>query len=318
MAFKTIKKGSSGAEVSEWQGLLTAAGYPTPVTGKFDDETDKNTRSWQAAHGLVADGIAGNASWSAMTGKPSFPAAYGKDAKFGRDTLNHVWQSVLDEGLQSQYPEVRALAASSTTLGEQQMIQAEAELESHYGWAQYTNKLTGEKSGVINNWGAVQAGKPPCDPAKAFEASDTHADGTAYTWCYKKYPTPEDGARDLLRQFTLRRPTGWALAKLGDIDGAQIAWNQKDPITGVGLYFEQNPSQRSKGIQERVWAIADALGEPIAAKRGGPMPVSSSGEPITGVIPESVTDPATDNQKTLGKVLIAALAAWLGYKYILR
>ncbi len=123
--------------------------------------------------------------------------------RFGREVLKRVWPLV---------------TGHEATLPELQIAGAQAHLESNYGQANYTNKVTGEKSGVINNWGAVQSGKPPCG-AGGFEASDTRADGTAYTWCYKRYPTPDDGARHLVEHMTIKRPASWRLMKAGDIDG---------------------------------------------------------------------------------------------------
>lgn len=65
----TIRKGSTGADVLRWQGLLNAAGFAAPQTSTFDDATDTATRAWQTAKGLAADGVVGQASWAAMTGE---------------------------------------------------------------------------------------------------------------------------------------------------------------------------------------------------------------------------------------------------------
>lgn len=193
---------------------------------------------------------------------------------FGRKVLASVW------------PEVTGEQPNLATL---QIAGAQADLESNYGLAQYTNRVTGEKSGVINNWGAVQAGKPPCTPPN-FEVTDTHADGSAYNFCYRGYATPEDGARDLVRQMTIRRPTSWDHMKRGDIDSWAAQMRTVDPKTGVGLYFEQSVEGRAHGIELRVNEIAQALNEPVMAKRGGPVvqpsvssaliPTSSVGKPI--------------------------------------
>ncbi len=56
----TIKKGSSGAAVKEWQAFIGA----TPVDGKFGGGTDSLTRAWQKARNLTADGVVGPASWA--------------------------------------------------------------------------------------------------------------------------------------------------------------------------------------------------------------------------------------------------------------
>lgn len=87
------------------------------------------------------------------------------------------------------------------TEGEIQAVQAVARLETGYGngW-----KEAGRGS---NNWGAIQCGSSckvngKCDLSKSFEHRDStpQDDGTTkwYVTCFKKYPTPEDGAADLI------------------------------------------------------------------------------------------------------------------------
>lgn len=284
-----LKLGSTGPAVKEWQTLLTAAGYFTDITGTFDAATEAHTKQWQKDKGIGVDGKVGPESWATMTGAPApktYPAAYAKDAQFGRDAVVEAFRQVVGR---------------DPTLAEAQIIQAQGHLESHYGKASYTNKTTGEKSGVINNWGAVQAGKPPCDPSKSFEATDSGAQGS-YTYCYKKYATPVEGAAHMVEHMTHKRPHSWDAMKAGDIDEWSVrmhlwtppltklgpggkapgAVQNKDPITQMPGYYEQPPGQRAKGIEERIWAIADALGEPVAAKRGGPMPAGGEPPPSMG------------------------------------
>lgn len=257
----TIRRGSTGPDVLRWQGLLTAAGFTAPRSGSFDEPTDSATRAWQKAKGLAVDGVVGPASWEAMIG-----AAPDPDAEYCRAALVEAWPIV---------------TGAPATLPELQIAAANAKLESSCGKASYKNKVTGESSGVINNWGAVQAGAPPCDPSKSFEATDTRADGTPYQWCYAKYPTPGAGAAEMVRQMTVRRPTSWEAMKRGDIDAWAAAMRRKDPVTGVGLYFEQSVEGRAKGIEQRVRSIAAAFGEPVAATRGGPPAIAGS-VPVAG------------------------------------
>jgi peptidoglycan hydrolase-like protein with peptidoglycan-binding domain len=55
-----IRRGSIGDAVRIWQGIAAAA-----QDGLFGPETERLTKAWQSAHGLVADGIVGPATWGA-------------------------------------------------------------------------------------------------------------------------------------------------------------------------------------------------------------------------------------------------------------
>jgi hypothetical protein len=208
-----------------------------------------------------------------------------------------------------------------------QIFGAMAQHESNYGHSPYKNKKTGESSGVIWNWGAVQAGKPPCDPATSFEVTDTGPNGE-YNQCFKKYPSSAAGALDFLRHVTIKRPYSWQAALEGDIDKYSVrmhSWTPPlqqlgaghgssvlnlDPITKTAGYFEQPPlasKGRAYGLEYRIADIAFTLNEPIAAKRGGP------------VAPGEVVSPggADESGMSAGKKviitggLVAALyAAW--------
>lgn len=285
----TIKEGSVGTDVATWQEDLKAAGFPVVVSGDFDAETTKQTKAWQKTKGLVADGVVGPASWGAMTGV----AAAGKTDKYakeGRDAMLGVWSQIQSEAAASKYPEVRELGMQPPTAAELQIFGAMAQLESNYGHSGYTNKKTGETSGVIWNVGAIQAGKPPCGP-DSFEVTDTGPQGE-YNFCYKKYPDQAAGMLDFLRLLTVKRPASWKKAKEGDIDGYSVqmhSWTPPlvslgqghgssvqnlDPITKTPGYFEQPPltsKGRAYGLEYRVADIAFTLNEPIAAKRGGPV-----------------------------------------------
>jgi hypothetical protein len=56
---KIIKRGSNGKDVSDWQVFLRDQGFAIQVTGLFTDDTDLATKSFQANHGLKADGLVG-------------------------------------------------------------------------------------------------------------------------------------------------------------------------------------------------------------------------------------------------------------------
>lgn len=314
----TLKLGSVGADVETWQGLLASAGYAVPQSGVFDEATKQQTIAWQKAKGLVPDGIVGPASWGAMTGK----AAAGKAdprAQEGRDALLASW---------------RAVTGEDPNLAELQIAGAQAHLESGYGHSNYQllDHATGNvlaKSGTIWNWGAVQGGSS--SDGTGFLATDTSPYKVTtsnpkgyYDHHYRIYPNSAAGAVDYIKQITVRRPTSWALMKVGDIDAWAEAMHARyvspgkpklDPISGVPGYFEQKPSERAKGIAMRIADIAFTLNEPIAAKRGGPV------APGEAVSPEGGADEA-GGMSTAKKVIISggAIAAlyaifkiWVGW-----
>lgn len=56
-----LKLGASGDDVAELQTLLKIKS-----DGSFGPGTEAAVKTWQTAHGLTADGIVGNATWSAL------------------------------------------------------------------------------------------------------------------------------------------------------------------------------------------------------------------------------------------------------------
>lgn len=61
----TIKQGSSGPAVKEWQTILG-----TTADGKFGPNTHTLTVAWQKKKGLTADGVVGAKTWTAALGAP--------------------------------------------------------------------------------------------------------------------------------------------------------------------------------------------------------------------------------------------------------
>lgn len=60
---QAIRKGSKGKAVKIWQVILGYTG--SKIDGIFGSGTEADTRIWQKAHGLTADGIVGAKSWKA-------------------------------------------------------------------------------------------------------------------------------------------------------------------------------------------------------------------------------------------------------------
>jgi lysozyme len=58
----TLKRGSTGADVTWWQAFLHDSGFPLIVDGTFGVQTEDATKAFQREHGLTADGIVGPAT----------------------------------------------------------------------------------------------------------------------------------------------------------------------------------------------------------------------------------------------------------------
>lgn len=66
-AATTLRQGSKGASVQLLQSLLKTAGASSlTVDGSFGPKTTAAVKSFQSAHGLKPDGIAGPATWKAL------------------------------------------------------------------------------------------------------------------------------------------------------------------------------------------------------------------------------------------------------------
>lgn len=63
----TLRKGDRGDEVRQWQAFLNANNFPCGIIdGIFGKNTEKAVKQYQAAHGLVADGIIGPKTWASL------------------------------------------------------------------------------------------------------------------------------------------------------------------------------------------------------------------------------------------------------------
>lgn len=62
----TLRQGSTGADVTRLQQALRARGYSIAVDGSFGSGTNSVVVSYQSARGLVADGIVGAKTWTAL------------------------------------------------------------------------------------------------------------------------------------------------------------------------------------------------------------------------------------------------------------
>lgn len=107
----------------------------------------------------------------------------------------HVWaRGVVEQAFELEH-------GRAPSRFEAQCIQAVGLLETSYGYG-----WSGAGVGS-NNWGAVQA--TPAQVAAGvptFAYTDSHQDGTRYAQAFRRYATPVEGARDLVRHMTTVRP----------------------------------------------------------------------------------------------------------------
>ena len=60
------RMGDSGSHVRVWQQVLRERGYSVAVDGAYGPATNHVVWHWQAHHGLLADGVAGPATWHSL------------------------------------------------------------------------------------------------------------------------------------------------------------------------------------------------------------------------------------------------------------
>lgn len=249
----TLKVGSRGASVQAWQE------FAMKHDGIFGPVTEAATKVVQTRHGLEPTGIVDDMTWKIATDKvqtgqtgsgASIALLAAEDISTDRTKYasGELWaRAIIVLGFRQTFKR-------NPTLREAQFGQAVARGESGYG--------RGWKDAGIgsHNWGAVQAGRPPCDPNRAFPYGDTHADGSKYAACFRKYPDDVTGAADFLR--IMFKPNVIAAANAGDIRGVSTAMR-------ANRYFELALDKHVIALTRNLTAMTTALNEP--------MPTISSG-----------------------------------------
>lgn len=151
-------------------------------------------------------------------------------------------------------------------------VQAIGRFEGRYGSAFVTAE------GPARNWGCIQClhlptpamPRPTKLPSRSrcapdgVEAGDVHADGTAYTACFRVYPTDEAGAEDLVRRlggYGDRHASIQRVLASGSADAIAHAMR-------ATRYFELDPDAYASRIARNALDIAHALSEPVLVRRG--------------------------------------------------
>lgn len=137
--------------------------------------------------------------------------------------------------------------------------------ESNYGagW-----KPPGQDS---KNWGAITKAMP-CD--NGFMYGDSKPDGnggvTAYTTCFRSYPTHEAAAADVAK-YVLKANVRSALANGEGLRGVAEGMYRNGYYTGVKRTAEENINAYTSALERAQSTIVAATGErPIAASHRFP------------------------------------------------
>lgn len=185
---------------------------------------------------------------------------------------------------------------------ETQFLQAVCYLETQYGagW-----RGAGRGS---NNWGAVQGGRPPCDPQRCFEYTDTapQPDGTsrAYRICFKRYASPVDGAADVACVMYRQRPGVLAAATCGDAYEVSARMYDTMYYQGFGHNREERIARHHKRMLHILGEIATACGESLPDGGEPPLPTlrrGAQGELVKalqrelGIVADGMFGPATEH-----------------------
>lgn len=162
-----------------------------------------------------------------------------------------------------------------------EVIFAQAVALCETGYGQYW-----KDAGVgSNNMGAVQAGKPPCDPAVAFPYGDTHEDGQPYAACFRKYVTVQAGFNGLVQVLYKQRPGVLAVAR----DGSIVEFSTTLRASG---YFELALDKHVKAITKCLSTVSSATGQAMP-----PSGKASAGD-------------------WLGTIAVLGVGAWIFWKVV--
>jgi len=149
------------------------------------------------------------------------------------------------------------------TLAEYQIVQAIGRFEGNYGAA----------FDAANNWGASQrpALADGSCPLGTTATPDFDAQGVQYTACIFRLPSPEAGARALVRALTApRRPEVGRALTSGNARRVAGAMSRSG-------YMAAKPDRYALSIQRNARTIARALGEPLKVTSSSPASSSPLG-----------------------------------------
>jgi hypothetical protein len=220
-------------------GFLSKVVYIEATWAESDAAIDRNQSSLVGVHAV----------WRADVPAAPRPAPppppivqSGNVDQRARLTLLRVWESVTGD---------------PPTLAALQVVQAIGRHEGFYGEASKPPEWKGS-----HNWGAVQCGHGlPC-ANDCFEASDSHEDGQRYRACFKRYPSDDAGAADLVRLVTGSRPSVKKWLASGNLDAVAFEMHRTH-------YHETLPDRYAAALLSNAEAMTKALPEKLVVSRGG-------------------------------------------------
>lgn len=143
-----------------------------------------------------------------------------------------------------------------------QLVQAVGWLETQYG-AGWSSKIPGAAGS--NNWGAVTAGAGW--NGNTFEHKDSRPDSKGnniwYTTKFRAYPTPQDGATDLIKLVYVQRPAVLAAATLGDSLAFSTAMYKSKYFLGFGATEAERIAHHHGAVVSALKLMCRAIGEPM-------------------------------------------------------
>ncbi len=217
----TLRRGSSGASVTELQRLLGSLGYsPGPIDGIFGSMTDGAVRTFQRASELLVDGIVGPATWAALA-KPRAPSTR-------PPSMGHPSNGYPSNGYPSQTPGPQPVGPNAGAISLQRIQNAMRRL----GYVIYTQPYRLNIVGVRN---------PTAVPDSFDDSINVFYVDNAGKWIHESYPaTVDPGLTVLLTPY--KDTIGAAILEPGQyVDAYQIGLHkssytalvQRGPVTVI-------------------------------------------------------------------------------------
>lgn len=156
------------------------------------------------------------------------------------------------------------------TVAELQLAQAVSWHESNYGRGWKADKNPDGRATSSNNWGAVQSGMPKGSacPVNSFMYTDTHPTtagvNVPYQVCFKTYPTPVDGAADVVKLLFKSKSRGPGIteaARTGSVNDFSTIMYDTKYYEGWGKTREERIAGHANRMRKTVQTISTALNE---------------------------------------------------------